>query len=71
MDRQYVTSSAITSIGFDPNTSTLEIEFSKNSAVWQYYNFPESTYYEFIGSDSLGKFFLDHIKEQYSENRVG
>ncbi len=60
----------IDSIGFDPNTSTLEIEF-KNCAVWQYYDFPESTYYEFIGSDSVGKFFLHNIKGHYSENQVG
>ena len=71
MDRQYVESSMIASIGFDSNTSTLEIEFKKNGAVWQYYDFPESTYYEFIGSDSVGKFFLSHIKGQYSENQLG
>lgn len=71
MERQYVESSMITSIGFDSDTSTLEIEFKTNGAVWQYYDVPESIYYGFIGSDSVGKFFLAHIKGQYSENKVG
>lgn len=61
----------IASIGYDSDTSTLEIEFKSNSAIWQYYDFQESTYHEFVGSGSLGKFFLTHIKGQYSENKVG
>ena len=71
MDRQYVESSMINSIGFDPNTSTLEIEFKSNGAIWQYYDFSESTFYEFIGSASVGKFFLTNIRGHYTENRVG
>lgn len=71
MDRQYVESSMIASIGYDPNLATLEIEFKKNGAIWQYYNFQESTYYEFIGSGSIGKFFLANIKGHYAENQIG
>ena len=71
MDRQYVESSMIASIWFDSNTSTLEIEFKKNGAIWQYYDFPESIYFELIRSDSVGKFFLTHIRGQYPENQVG
>lgn len=71
MDRIYVESSMISSIGYDQNSSTLEIEFKSNGAVWQYYDFPESIFHEFSNSGSIGKFFLTYIKGQYSENRVG
>jgi hypothetical protein len=70
MERQFIESSMIKSIGYDPNSSTLEIEFN-NGAVWQYFGFVESLWYEFENSESKGKFFHREIKNQYSESRVG
>lgn len=57
MDRQYVDSTMITSIGYDPTTSTLEVEF-KRGVVWAYLGFPEYLWYEFQAADSKGKFFI-------------
>lgn len=71
MERQYVDSSMITSIGYDTNSATLEIEFKNGGAIWQYYDVQESIYYELISASSIGKYFLSNIKGQYSENRVG
>lgn len=70
MNREYVESSMITSFGFDSSISTLEVEF-KSGAVWQYYDVPESVYYEMKSSSSCGKFFHANIKGQYSESQVG
>jgi hypothetical protein len=70
MEREYVESSMITSIGYDPTTSTLEIEFKSTGAIWQYYDFPESFYYEFK-EGSLGKYFHSNIKNKYAESQVG
>ena len=70
MDRQNVDSSLATSVGFDSETSTLEIEFKKNGEVWQYYDVPEHVFNEMI-SGSVGKYFLSTIKGQYRENRIG
>lgn len=70
MEREYIESSMITSIGYDPNTSILEIEFKGNGAIWQYYDFPENLWYEFK-SGSLGKFWHANIKGQYAESQVG
>ncbi|MCK5681543.1 KTSC domain-containing protein [bacterium] len=70
MNRINIESSMIRSIGYDADNSTLEIEFDSR-AVWQYYDFPESIWYEFEGSDSQGKFFHREIKNQYSESQVG
>ena len=70
MDRIDVESRMLSSIGFEPDTSTLELEF-KNGAVWQYFDFPESLWYEFETAESKGKFFHAEIKNQYSEAKVG
>lgn len=70
MDRKNIESSMIRSIGYDANSSTLEIEFN-SGAVWQYFDFPESQWYEFEAAESQGKFFHREIKNQYSESRVG
>ena len=70
MEREYIESSMIRSIGFDPDTSTLEIEFN-SGAVWQYFDFPESVWYDFRNSESKGKYFRKEIKNQYRESQVG
>ncbi len=72
MDRQYVDSKMIESIGYDTSTSTLEIEF-KSGVVWDYPDFPEYLWYEFEASGSKGQFFHQNIKEQYTPTgyRVG
>ena len=69
MEREYVNSSMIRSIGYDSSSSTLEIEFN-NGAVWQYYDFSESSWYDFKNAESLGKYFHSNIKNQYTEAKV-
>ncbi|MBC7749764.1 MAG: KTSC domain-containing protein [Methylotenera sp.] len=70
MEREYVESSNLKSIGYDANNSTLEVEFS-NGAIWQYYDVLESSYYEMKSSSSIGKYFNANIKGQHSEVQVG
>ncbi|MBK8983158.1 MAG: KTSC domain-containing protein [Ignavibacteria bacterium] len=70
MNRESVQSSMIASLGYDANISTLEVEFN-SGAVWQYYDVPESIYYDLMNSGSQGKFFHSNIKGQYNEAQVG
>jgi len=70
MDRKNIDSSMLRSIGYDADSSTLELEFN-SGAVWQYFDFPESLWYEFEAAESQGKFYHQQIKNQYSESRVG
>ncbi|MDD3251937.1 MAG: KTSC domain-containing protein [Lachnospiraceae bacterium] len=51
MQRQYVSSSRITSVGWSNNI--LEVEF-KNGRVYQYHGVTQSEYQNFINSPSLG-----------------
>jgi hypothetical protein len=60
----------IRSIGYDAESSILEIEFN-NGAVWNYYDFPQAAWYEFDACESHGKYFHGSIKGQYREGKVG
>ncbi|HEY5536456.1 MAG TPA: KTSC domain-containing protein [Ignavibacteria bacterium] len=71
MNRISVVSSMIHSIGYEVETSTLEIEFVSDSSVYQYYNFPEYLYNDFMSSDSKGKYFHANIKGKYNDTKVG
>ncbi len=73
MERTSSNSSMISGIAYDQSTATLEIEFRKGGAVWQYYDFPEHLWSEFEYAESHGKYFNENIKEQYKDRsgRVG
>lgn len=70
MDREYVESSNLRSVGYDSNTSTLEVEFT-SGAIWQYFDVLESSYYEMKSASSVGKYFNANIRGQHSESKVG
>ncbi|AZT25065.1 TPA: KTSC domain-containing protein [Salmonella enterica] len=62
MDRQYVSSSNLRSVGFDVRTSVLEIEFN-NGTVYQYFNVSETVYTGLMSASSKGSFFDLHVKK--------
>jgi len=69
MERQTVNSSNLKSVGYDPDRRLLEIEFH-TGAVYQYFNVPESVYRELMAAPSHGKYFHQHIKDQYRYQRI-
>lgn len=69
MDRYPVQSSNIHSVGYDPTTMTLEIEFHSGD-IYQYLNVPESIYLGLIHASSKGSYFHDHIKDHYRFKKV-
>lgn len=71
MERKYINSSMILSIGYDFHQAILEIEFKSNGQVWQYFDVPEYLWYEMESASSVGKFFHANIKGTFAENRVG
>jgi hypothetical protein len=62
MERQHVNSSNLKSVGYDPETKTLEIEFL-NGGLYQYDNVPESIYNGLMSASSHGQYFYRHIKK--------
>lgn len=70
MDRYNVSSSNIASVGYDPVTSTLEVEFL-DGAVYQYYGVPQNMFDQLMQEASKGRFLNTYIKNAYSYSRVG
>lgn len=62
MERTYVTSSNIASIGYDAEQMILEVEFNYG-AVYQYYDVPESVYDGLMAADSHGKYLDAYVKK--------
>lgn len=69
MEREIVSSSTIVSIGYDPSTETLEIEF-RSGRIYQYYNVPEPVYQQLMEAPSKGQFHHTYIRNAYSYSRV-
>lgn len=69
MDRNYVASTNIASIGYDVSTETLEIEFL-SGAIYQYYNVPNNMYEQLMQEGSKGRFLNTYIKNAYPYSRV-
>lgn len=69
MERTPVTSKNIQSIGYDPETQTLEIEFN-TGGVYQYAGVPEGEYEAMMNADSKGKYLIANIKGRYSYTKL-
>jgi hypothetical protein len=69
MNRIPVVSSNVSSVGYDPATQTLEVEFS-NGNVYQYFDVPEPVYQQLIQAASLGTFLSGNIKGSYRYARM-
>lgn len=75
MDREIVVSMSVRAVGYDKETSTLEVEFC-DSSIYQYSGVPEEVVTGFV--DSLGldpekndlKYFTKNIKGQYKQKTV-
>jgi len=71
MQRTSVESSGLASVGYDPTSATLEIEF-RISGVYQYFGVPAETYEGLMGASSKGTYFDQHIKQMgYPYSKVG
>ena len=61
MDRDPVTSTSIRSVGYDPKSKKLEVEFLKG-AVYMYSDVSETVYNSLMTSESIGGAFATLIK---------
>ena len=69
MNRNFVASSNLQSIGYDQRTQTLEIEFV-SGWVYQHYGVSEHLYDEIMRAPSKGQFFHLYIRNFYPYSRV-
>jgi hypothetical protein len=64
MERIPVSSRNLSSVGYDADSQTLEIEFN-HGGVYQYAGVPEGEHQGLMSADSLGKYFNANIKDRY------
>ena len=69
MERDYVTSTNIVSVGYDEQNEILEVEF-RDGAVYQYYNVNKQLYDQFMAAPSKGQFLAYQIKNSFPYSRV-
>ncbi|MCG8404153.1 MAG: KTSC domain-containing protein [Phycisphaerales bacterium] len=62
MDRISVESSSLASVGYEPDTSKLEVEFNTGE-VYQYSGVPTNVYDGLMAAPSKGKYFDRYVKK--------
>jgi hypothetical protein len=62
VERTPVSSTQLTSIGYDDASSTLEVEFRKGG-VYRYFGVSAQTYRQLIAAQSIGTYFNDVIRD--------
>ena len=70
MEKYIVASSNIASLGYDPDTETLEVEFL-NGSIYQYFNVPQNIFDQLYQASSKGRFLNTYIKNAYPFSRIG
>jgi hypothetical protein len=69
MEREPVSSSAVTSLGYDDASLTLEVE-TVNGNVYEYLGVPPAVAEAFKAAGSIGQFYNREIKGRYPFSRV-
>jgi len=60
-----VESSLIDAIGYDTETQELTVKF-KRGGVFAYEEVPKDTFQAFLNAESIGRYFLAHIKHKFN-----
>jgi hypothetical protein len=69
MDRTPLQSSAVVSAGYDPESQTLELEFS-SGRIYRYDGVPQGTYDWLLRAPSKGAFVARMISDRYAYRDV-
>ncbi len=69
MERKRITSSKIRAAGYDPQTRTLELEFSDGRVV-SYAGVSPEVHRRFLSAPSPVSFFDDKIADEYPARRL-
>jgi len=64
-----VDSSNVESVGYDEDSSTLQVEF-KNGGVYQYFDVPEEVFIGLRDADSVGRYLNVNIKGIFRYSKV-
>jgi hypothetical protein len=65
MQRHPISSSAISSVGYDARSSVLEVEF-QSGVVYDYFKVPAGVYRALLKAPSKGRFVSRRVRDSYS-----
>ncbi len=68
MQMRPVSSSNLVSVGYEPSTQTLRIEF--NSGLYDYFGVPPSIHQGLMSAPSKGQYHHQYIKNNYPYSRI-
>jgi microcystin degradation protein MlrC len=69
MEMHFVDSSNLESVGYDPDTNTLAIEFKK-SGTYHYHDVLENVFRELLAASSPGTYFNENVKHRYTASKM-
>jgi len=69
MEREYVRSSNLKSIGYEEENQILEIEFN-HGGVYRYYGIPSNVHDALMSASSKGSYFSSYIKNVYRTQKL-
>lgn len=69
MEREPVSSTIVTSIGYDERSALLEVEFA-SGAIYRYFDVPERVYRDLIAAASVGKAMTSEIIGKFQYSRI-
>jgi len=69
MERTHLDSSSLASVGYDPRSRTLEVEF-RIGRVYRYFDVPPARYRGLLDAESAGRFLNTRIKGVYRYSAV-
>ena len=69
MNRVPVSSSNLSSVGYDKANQVLEIKFN-GGGVYQYFDVPKRIHQELMNASSHGKYFHRNIEDNYNYEQV-
>ena len=64
-----VSSSNLTSVGYDTERKILEIEFN-SGGIYQYFDVPENIHDDLMNASSHGEYFHANIKKYYRYEKI-
>lgn len=60
-----VQSTAIRRVGYDSSSSTLYIDFTSSTPIYEYHGVPITVFREFINAPSVGRYYHSRIEHRY------
>jgi hypothetical protein len=69
MRRKPVRSSVVRSVGYDPETKTLEVEFA-DEHLYEYYGVPAAIHRRLMEAESVGRFLNRFVVPGYQSRKL-